>query len=182
MAWPTPAELAVWMGRDELSDGETRRAQLLLDAAIGAVEDAAGQVLLLATDTLVLDGRGAEEILLPRWPVKAVTEVTEHRCGVWSVLDPVSDYSWSDTGGLARHHRCGWPARDRSVRVTYTAGHQKIPDALRRVVLELGARGWLNPAGAGGQQIGATNIQWRALGLELTRGQQQIVDRYRART
>jgi hypothetical protein len=180
VTWPSSVDLATWMGRDAFGGAEEDRARLLLEAAIGVVEETAGQRLTVNTDTLVVDAHGAAALLLPRWPVTNIAAVTERRGGEWRELDPVADYDWSATGTLTRRG-CSWPVGDRAVGVTYTAGHDPIPPALARVVLELAARGHANPAGAGGVQIGATNVQWRALGLELTRGQQQIVDHYRAR-
>lgn len=181
MAWPTPLDLAVWMGRKTFGGDETTRAEQLLQAAIAVVEDAAEQRLTAGTDTLVVDADGGIQLLLPRWPVTAVDAVAEYCGGTWRDLTPVDDYDWSSTGTLTRRGR-RWPRADRSIRVTYTAGHDPIPPALVRVVLELAARGWANPTGAAGQQTGATNVQWRALGMEPTRGQQQIISRYRART
>ena len=174
MDWPGVAELAALLDRP-IPEAKRPRAEAILKAAAGAVEDATGQTLASGSETILVDADGSADVILPRWPVTAVNTVRIIRP---PATVPESGYTWSATGILTREGGC-WPSGHRVLEVDYTAGYQTLPSALAGVALELAARVWANPVGAAGEQAGSYSIQWRAYGLELTAAQQRVIDRYR---
>ena len=118
------------------------RAQLILDMATAAVINAAEvPIVQVVDDEAVLDGNGSDRILLPNWPVTAVTAVTVDG----TVLDP-DLWRWSRHGELRRPGG-RWPSLPRAVTVTYTHGYppDQIPAELAAVVLQVAARTVSNP-------------------------------------
>jgi len=174
MEWPSAADLGTLLGQS-IPTSKQPRATAILKAAAGAVEDSTGQTLPVSTETIVLDSDGSADVILPRWPITAVSAVRTTRP---AAVVPETGYTWSATGILTREGGC-WPAGHRLLDVTYTAGYETLPTALAGVVLELAARVWANPVGAAGEQAGSYSIQWRAYGMELTAAQQKVIDRYR---
>lgn len=174
MDWPSVEDLGNLLDRP-IPESKRARAAAILNTAAGAVEDATEQTLASASETALIDSDGTADVILPRWPVTAVTAVRTTRP---PAAIPETAYTWSETGIITREHGC-WPAGHRILEVTYTAGYEQLPTALAGVVLELAARVWANPVGAAGEQAGSYSIQWRAYGIELTAAQQRVIDRYR---
>lgn len=136
MAYATEDDLEEWVGHAV----DTARATLLLDLASAAVSDAAGHDLDEASATETIDGSGAPELLLPRWPVTAVSTVVED--GDTLTFD--DDYRWSYAGVLERTNGC-WTGKKRAVDVTYTAGYSSVPDGIKGLTLQVAGRILINP-------------------------------------
>jgi len=118
------------------------RAQLILTMATSAVINAAEvPIIQVVDDQAVVDGNGSDRLLLPNWPVTAVTDVTVDG----TVLDP-DQWRWSRYGELRRTGG-RWPLLPRAVTVTYTHGYppEEIPAELVSVVLQVAARTVSNP-------------------------------------
>lgn len=180
MPFVTEQEFANYLRTSFDEEDAATAAQLLADAQ-GTIEDEVGQRLEQSTDTVTLDGSGTEELLLPRWPVTAVTSVTvTEASGTVKVLSTPADYSWSQSGVLTRKGGC-WPDGDRSVDVVYTPGYAQLPTNVKRICRRLAASAWHNPAGADSEDTGDHRVRWAAPGGELTTGEKRMLDPYRVR-
>lgn len=181
-SYATPAQLALHMGvLAGFDTAQTARAQQLLDDATTEIRDKLAQPIESSTDTVTLDGSGTSKLLLPRWPVTAVTSVTEiDTAGVETVLVYRTGYTWSDKGILTRVGG-RWPCHDRSVRVVCTAGHTVVPANLARICRRLAAAGWDNPAGADQEQLGDRSVRWNTPGMQLTTAELDTIAGYGVR-
>ncbi len=167
------------LGIYEFDAEQTARAtQLLTDAkAVIESEEGAGQPLESSTDTVTLDGTGTHLLVLPRWPVTAITSVTVTEDDTDTLLTVGTDYEWSATGILTRVSG-RWPTEPRSVAVVFTAGYADISPDLTRISRRLAAAGWHNPAGANSEQSGDRSVQWHVPGMQLTAAELRTVRRY----
>ncbi|MFJ4687059.1 hypothetical protein [Streptomyces sp. NPDC088789] len=198
MAYATPDQLRLLLRLPAFTGDDEARAQLLLDLAEGVIDDETGQALQESTDTVLLDsptryrawpyvqGAGDRRLVLPRWPVKAVASVTVlGEDGTADVLDEGADrdYTWSAAGILTRVAAC-WPLHDRSVQVTYTAGHNPLPKSLPGIELRLAASAWSNPLPVSSESLGDHSISYsaEALGMTLSKADRRTLGLYRART
>jgi hypothetical protein len=80
----TPSELASFLQQDL----DTASATLAIEMATGKVQGAAGQRLVAATSTFVIDVGMCDDdqyLMLPQWPVRSVTSV---------LIDGVADTAW----------------------------------------------------------------------------------------
>lgn len=172
---------------DELADltGQTidaDRAAILLELASAAVRDVAGITIDAATSTdELLDGPGGCELILPEWPVRAVTQLVEIDAdGTEDVLrgpdDTAPEYRWSRSGVVTRTGT--WPHRPRSVKVTYDHGFDVVPAGIKRATLLAAARGLSSPLGYTSESIGdwsGTRSADGGLPLELTEREARLV-------
>ncbi|MEU3600885.1 hypothetical protein ABZ714_19500 [Streptomyces sp. NPDC006798] len=193
MAIAAPAELRSLLRISEpFTEDDSATAVLLLDLALGVIEEEAGQALESATDTLVLDGpsrqdgpyqsgTGTDRLILPRWPVTAVVSVTVD--GDVLVHGRHADYTWSAAGVLTRIG-AHWPAHDRAVEAVVTAGFTTLPPGLKRIGLRLAAAAWANPEMLASETLGdhARSFSAEALGMQLTEADRRTIGAYRART
>lgn len=147
-----------------------------------------GAALEQSFTSLVLDGsaQGSSILLLPRYPVTAVTDVqAQDTLGTWTDLVYQRDYVWSRAGVLTRI-RAGvpsavgpaqypgpplssieymrmepiWPSFPQGVMATFTAGNAAVPSALRDVNLAAAARVYANPTGVVGESIGGYSVRY----------------------
>lgn len=185
MAYATAAELAVLMGRGDtpFTPAETARADLLLALATGVIDAELGQSLVLGPSTAELDGTGTHVLLLPRWPVTALTSVTviDDLGEAPETLVEDDDFRWSAYGKL-RRIGCRWPCIERAVEVAYTAGWDPIPDDVRSICLRLAQAGWANPIGLESERLGDWSAKWSTPGMNLTTNELASLGFYRART
>ncbi|WP_406157772.1 mobile element protein [Streptomyces canus] len=173
-----PAELAAKLGRSE-DDPK------LLYALRAASRRFRGQVhhpvTFVADDVVVLDGSGRESLLLPVWPVTAVSAV---------VLDGTelvegTDYNWSDAGILRRLGCLHWPDRLRCLQVTYSHGWNgwsEIPGDIQEAVLERAEAGLTIPVGVQSKAVGGQSVTFGAQAAAgATEAWTKAVDRYKVR-
>jgi len=166
---------------------ETDQAEFLLDLAGACIEEETGQSLEQSTDTLTLDGTGGRRLVLPRWPVTAVSSVT--------LLGDVDDdevltfgadhdYTWSAAGTLTRGGACG-PEGDRNIEAVVTAGLVTIPMSLKRIALRLCVAPWANPNNLSSEQLGDLSRSYNTatdIGMELSNSDRKLLGAYKART
>ncbi|MBA0126286.1 hypothetical protein H0B56_12110 [Haloechinothrix sp. YIM 98757] len=160
MAFASAEDLRLWMRHPAFTTDQTETAELLLDLATGRIEDEARQPLEESTDTVTLDGSGTARLLVPRWPVSDVATVTLLEDGTTLTEGLTEDYTWSSAGILIRRGARAWPAHEAAVEVTYTAGYDPIPMALKHIALRLADSVWDNPDGKTQEQIGDWMRQW----------------------
>ncbi|OII60109.1 hypothetical protein BJP40_00675 [Streptomyces sp. CC53] len=199
MAYATAEHLRLFLRHGlAFTAEETAQAELLIELAEGAIDDELGQSLELSTDTVTLDGptrgdrwpdapgTGSRRLLLPRWPVTAVTSVTIlGDDAADEVLEHGADhdYTWSESGILTRVGGW-WPTGDQRIQVVYTAGHATIPKGVKRATLRLAAAAWGNPELLSSETLGDHSRSWSAdaLGMTLSQADITALGVYRART
>lgn len=153
MAFATAAELSEFVGETV----SLLRATRVLDMASAAVAGAAGVPIALVTDDMItVDGSGGLALLLPSWPVVAVTSVK-----VDSVAVDPAGWAWSRTGVLERVGAL-WPVKKRAVQVTYTHGYapSELPAEVKTVTLQVAARLAANPYSLSQESIGNYSRSW----------------------
>jgi len=173
-----PVELAVKLGRPE----EDPKLLYALRAASrrfrGQVHH---QVTFVADDVVVLDGNGRESLLLPVWPVTAVTSVVLDG----TTLTEGTDYSWSDAGILRRLGCLFWPDRLRCLQVTYSHGWNglaNIPGDIQEAVLERAEASFNIPVGVQSKAVGGQSVTFGAQAATgSTEAWTKAIDRYKVR-
>jgi hypothetical protein len=172
-----PAELAAKLGRSE-DDPK------LLYALRAASRRFRGQVhhpvTFVADDVVVLDGSGRASLLLPVWPVTAVSAV---------VLDGTelvegTDYSWSDAGILRRLGCLHWPDRLRCLQVTYSHGWpvDDIPGDIQEVVNERAEAALNIVVGVQSKAVGGQSVTFGAQAAAgATEAWTKAVEKYKVR-
>jgi hypothetical protein len=129
-------------GGEPLDDTERLYTEGLINAVSRRANAIADRQLRSRTATITLDGPGGTIVMLPEYPVTAVAEVridTGRVFGSASVLGS-DDYEYYDDGRL--YVPAGVPHSRRSVRVTYTAGYDPVPDDLQHAAIECVAYAW----------------------------------------
>lgn len=132
--------MTVYAGLADLNSraGETLDQQ----AATAALVEASGMIAgycgwnitqETVTDAAV-DGTGTRDIWLPTLRLTDVASVEMD--GQSLTYD--THYTWTINGRL--HRPSGWPHRPRLLTVTYTHGHERVPDAVRGVCVALALR------------------------------------------
>ena len=158
MAFATPADLGLLL--DQTIGASDPRALLLLDLASTAIRAALTLTIdEVSDDTITLDGNEQQTIILPEYPVTAITSVTLD--GTLLVED--EDYAWTSNGILRRLGvNRTWGTLARSIAVVYTHGYATslIPAAVRNVCLQAAARAWSNPEGYGQETIGRYSVTY----------------------
>lgn len=208
MAYANPADLASFMQQTLDAGTAALTLQMVADAmdeqmgadpdnyAVGSVTvdsvTYTGAALAQTLTDLVLDGpaQGSSILLLPRYPVTAVTDVqVQDTLGTWTTLTYQRDYVWSRAGVLTRI-RAGvpssvgpaqfpgpplstieyqrmepiWPSIPQGIMVSFTAGNAAVPAALRDVNLAAAARVYANPTGVVGESIGGYSVRYSPRG------------------
>ncbi|MGI5443820.1 hypothetical protein ACQEV4_42710 [Streptomyces shenzhenensis] len=188
MAYATAEEFRLFIRHSgPFSDEETAQAEFLLDLAGACIEEETGQSLELSTDTVLLDGTGTHQLVLPRWPVTAVHTVT--LLGDLAADEVLTegadhDFTWSASGRLTRKGAC-WPEGDRNVEAVVTAGLATIPKSLKRVALRLCVAPWSNPNNLSSETLGDLSRSYNTatdIGMELSSSDRKLVSVYQART
>jgi len=197
MPYATAENLRLLLRQPSFSEDDIATAELLIELAQGVIDEETGQALELSEDTVTLDGptrddsryqghTASRHLILPRWPVTAVTAVTltdDTGDGETLTFGKDADYTWSRDGTL--HRRGGdWPTHDRAIEVTYTAGYAPVPAGVKRLTLRLAAGGWSNFERLTSESLGDHSKAWAAdaLGIELTPADAKQLGLYRART
>lgn len=176
MSYATPAELSTWLGSGSFTTEETERAQLILDAVTGLIDNYAGQPLGESTQTDTLDGTGPHPLMLPRYPVTAVTSVTVDG----AALTEGDEYEWYPSGLLYRLAG-SWPLERKSVTVDYTAGFGPISDDIKGLTLALASQAWSTSPGKKQESIGdySYTLAGGTGGLQLSTFDRRVIDKYR---
>lgn len=135
------------------------------------------------TETVVVDGSGADVLKLPTLHLTAVTAVTEDSDTV-----ELDDVEWTTAGYLKRSS--AWTRKLRGVSVAISHGYTTVPPEVREIVMNAAARGLLTPAGGvvrdqeavGDYSISNTYSQIgfnQAGGSALMEHEKNVLDNYR---
>ena len=140
-AFATAGDLATYLQRD-FSAEDTATAELLLDIATANIRTAAGnQIISFVPDDTYTVRTTAPFIVLPQRPVVSVSAVTLD-------ANAVTTYTWDGDEFIAATGRG-------LVTVTYSHGHDPIPDDIKGLCLDIAARGFLTPHGVNQTSLGS---------------------------
>lgn len=124
------------------------RANVALEGVSELVRDKTGRAFDAVEDeVLEVDGNGSPSMLLPRLPVRGVTELLEDPAGAATELVDGVGFEWSSSGIVRRIDGGIFARRLRFYRVTYAHG-EAAPWSVKLVVLRVCARAAVNPEGA----------------------------------
>lgn len=166
-----PAELAAWLPVGEDDPKLLAALRAASRRFRGAVRH---PVNLTAGDTVTLDGRGSESILLPTAPVVSVTSLLLDG----EELADGAGFAWSEDGFIRR--LCGyWPDRLRCITVTYDHGFAEIPDDIQEVVIDQARSMYRVQPGVQTIQAGGESITYGAqAAVGVTAQWSAVVEKY----
>lgn len=111
-------------------------AEELINQASAMAERYCGRVLASQSVTSVVDAPGGTALILPEYPVSAVTSVFIDTAREFGAATEVTDYYLeAPTGILFRD--TGFGSGRRVVKVIYTAGYATVPADLSQAIVEL---------------------------------------------
>lgn len=154
------------MAADFLADPEALAVWLRVDAddplLLAALQSASGRfrgnvrhpVHHVAGDTVVLDGTGAQSLLLPAAPVTAVDQLKLDG----QVLTDGTDYTWSADGYIRRADGLVWPARLRCLEAVYSHGYDPIPSDISEAVIDQARAIYAVLPGVQQKSVGAQSV------------------------
>lgn len=180
-AFATAAELELYTGTVVPAE----RAQFFLDLASDAIRAACGQRLDLVTDDVVtFPGRWGREFVLPERPVVDVTTVAID--GV-ELADAAWEFDGRDTlrlidaaAAFDREAAGGHFGGTCPVTITYSHGHDPIPNAVKSVCLAVAARALATPDGVVQESVGSYSVSYsRVAGVALTPAELDVLGHYR---
>lgn len=156
----------------ELTAAQEARADALLTRASGLVQTETRQTIeLTEDDELTIRGSRENTILLPGRPIVDIASIT--------LGGEEIDGWYTDGAELVRVG--GWGTPSDEIVVTYTHGHEEIPDAIKEVVLAAVTRVWVNPGQVVSERLGQAQqtyaVQGTPPGLMLTEDERRTVRR-----
>lgn len=175
-----PVELATWLGKPD----DDPKLLAALRAATRRFRGAVGHVVdLVVDDEVTLDGNGRESLLLPVWPVTAVTSVELDG----EALVDGTDYSWSEAGMLRRLGCLCWPDRLRCLDVVYSHGFgsalDSVPQDIQEAVIDQARTMFTVVPGVQSRAVGGQSVTFGATAAVGVSDQwSKAVARYKVRT
>ncbi|PWG14029.1 mobile element protein [Streptomyces sp. V2] len=167
-----PDDLAVWLGVPADDPKLLRALSAASSRFRGAVRH---QVSYVADDTTILDGNGAESVLLGAAPV---TEIASVRLDGTELVYQ-SDYEWSADGFL-RRIGCCWPDRLRCIEVVWSHGFQTIPDDIDEVIIDQARTQYTVRPGLTSMTVGSQSVAFGAqASIGVTQQWRTAVEKYR---
>ncbi len=198
-------ELGDYLGRD-LSSVTT--AELCCEMATEVCRTYSEQTLFTATETISLDGTGTDALLLPQLPVNAVGTVIVNG-GTAGTADYALDteqgilvavsgtatwFGWGPYGtwgywgypysgaGAALWPGPIWPKGRQNIQITYDHGYgtagSSVPADVRMVAMSVASR--LLVQGVAAQEtVGDTSVRYAANSTDLTKGEENILRKYK---
>ena len=141
MAFADVDDLAVLLG-ETFDATRSTQGELALELASTAIRAAARQTIdFIEDDAVTLAGTWDADLPLPERPVVDVAVVT---------VDGVEDTDWALVGSVLRRTWGGWGCPSATVEVTYTHGHETVPEVVRSICLQAAARFMINPEASAG--------------------------------
>lgn len=172
---PGPDPLLTLEQYQQLVSG-TGLDQARLDGIVAEIRAYCGWHIAPAiTETITLDGTGADIVQLPTLCLNSITSVIE--CGVGLAE---GSYEWSRDGTLRR--RYPWTARYRGIVVEANHGHATVPANIASVVLDAVGSALAVGVGEDSDQpetMGPFAFGARSGGVVFNAAQYRVLDRYR---
>lgn len=182
MAWPDSGDLEDYLHRTLTTD-ELPLAQVALAGAQTVVKTFCHQDLEeVLGDVVILEGNGRDVLLLPEFPVSALTNVV--------IEDDTFDGTDDDNvrvveaGLMYRLDGGTWTGGIQNITVTYSHGYadsDEAWDAIKVVVLSVAGR-LFEQGGASSENLGGYSINYFATGPDLTEGEKCVLAPYRSKT
>ena len=148
----TITDVGDFLGED-LTGARLTQATMALEMATADIQGWTRRRLeRVANDVIELEGTLEREIVLPSWPVVAVTTVK-----VDGVTVPAAEYT---RVGRSLWRNSGWGEPGEIVEVTYTHGYSPIPDDIRMATVKLAVRTLQNPQGIRQEGIGSYSVTY----------------------
>lgn len=195
-ALASQADLEARFGRD-LTGEEVARVEALLADASALVRSYTGQSFEQVDDETVTLPAVGGRITLPRRPVRGVSRVVAVGGGVALPDFTVSDWVFDgiDTvrigdGATVINLPEAWWDEDGypgTYQVTYSYGYAEVPPDVVAVVCGMTTRVLQNPSNLRSETVGSYSVTYsipatgEALGINLSRYERQVLDRYRRR-
>lgn len=107
----------------------------------------------IESDTVILDGTGADSLLLPAAPVITLERVTVDG-------DDITDDVQCSTDGMMRHPN-GFPDALGAVEVVYTHGYDPIPEEITDVVLSAAETAYAGAGDVASMTVGGEQVTFR---------------------
>jgi hypothetical protein len=157
----TVAQLAAFT-QETIADTDAG-AQLMLTVASGMVRDYLQQTITAVTGDVLLTEflPGTATVLLPEWPITAVSLVEMFDGLAWSTVAPTSYAVSRRIGALVgRDGLITWPTDYETLRITYDHGFALVPDSLVGVCLGVAGRAYTSPISIDLERIGAYQVKY----------------------
>lgn len=136
---------------------EQSRYEKLINAASAVANRYTRRKLKARDYTVILDGTGREELLLPEYPVNSVTNLFIDSSRGFGSETEVTDYLVYEDEAIIVYESL-FPSLRKSVKVIYNAGYETVPEDLQIAAVEIIA--WMasrmNDSGVG---VGIRQIQ-----------------------
>jgi hypothetical protein len=182
-AFATVEDLAAYL-RVDVAALDLDGTAALLDMASAVIRTYTGQLLDYVEDDVVTIPSSHDRrrtLFLPQLPVLAVAVTV----GGVELDHDAYDFEWTETGMITRPRHLWWPRQPGQIVVTYTHGHETIPDDVKAVCVQIAARARENPAGNKAEQIddysfeAALPASGIPVGLAVGEAEQSVLDAYK---
>lgn len=116
------------LGIPALDTTQDARIEMLINTASQLIADYTDRVLVYSSYDVRRDGRRADRLVLPEWPVVAITAVYDDPAWDFSTqtLIDVTEYGVEEESVLVLKNGRKFQRANRNVKVEYTAGYQLI--------------------------------------------------------
>lgn len=183
VAFATVDEFAEFLSGSPIPDDKQARAQLLLELASAAIQDAVHQTLAyVADDEVTLPGVWGSSFELPERPVVSVSKVLlAQGVGVSGVETAFTLLPGGRVVSGASLLFCddefagSWGGPNSVVTVTYTHGFIEVPGFVKAVCMAAAARVWVNPAGVETESVGVHRNVYGGAGSQSGAGLGSVV-------
>lgn len=194
-ALASQADLEARFGRDLIAE-EAARVEALLADASALVRSYTGQTFEQVDDETVTLRAVGGRITLPRRPVREVSRVVaiggvalpDFTVADW-LFDGIDTVRIGDGASVINLPEAWWDedGYPGTYQVTYSHGYAEVPPDVVAVVCGMATRVLQNPSNLRSETVGSYSVTYtipatgEALGINLSRYEKQILDRYRRR-
>lgn len=161
------------------TDDDTARMTLLVGHASAAIRAFTRLTISEATTTVHLAGCWGPDLLLPEWPVTAVSEVKDRDAVItgwswdrrrslnrslpgWPLCDDDCSTPRSTQGATGRGSGGTWGGPRATVTVTYAHGWAVIPEDIAAIAEGMAASCMATPVGVRQEQLGSYSVTYAA--------------------
>lgn len=139
---PTPLMLVSWEDTQaflKLGDDQESLATFLIQAASLRAQQIARRSFTSEQRTFICDGDRQRRIVLPVFPVQAVTNVWLDESRTWAEGDALgtAEFGVDLEAGIVKFYTRTAPKAMDSVRIDYEAGFAEVPQDVQQAVLEV---------------------------------------------
>ncbi len=124
----TLADAKAFLNIPALETSQDAKVEMYINAASQLIEDYTDRKLIYQSYDVRRDGRRADRVVLPEWPVVAITSVYDDVAWEFSsqtLIDP-TEYGVEEESVLVLRNGRKFARGNRNVRIVYTAGYRSI--------------------------------------------------------